>query len=137
MSSTIFNKISNYICSLLATSNICSELGTTLNVGENLFIGFEPDTANDSITLIPYGGAPPEPDGYKQNPSVQIRLKTSSREKAIKVQQAIINELHMNELSGSGKMFAVQSAPILLPDLEAGEWKISVSNYNIKHVKVS
>ena len=135
MSSTIYNKISDYLISLSATSNVCSELGTTLTTS-NLHIGFESDTDNDSITLIPYSGAPPNSDGNRQNPSVQIRLKTSSREKSMKVQQAIINDLHMNELSGNGKMFAVQSAPSLLEDTEGGEWHISVSNYNIKHVKI-
>lgn len=134
MTDTIFNKISDYLISLNATHNICSELGTAFTTN-NLFIGYEPNTKNDSLTLIPYGGGPPGMD-EKQNPSVQIRLKVSTRQKALKVQQAIINDLHCNELSGNGKMFAVQSAPILMPDMEGGEWKVSVSNFNIKHVKI-
>ena len=136
MTDTIFNKISDYLVCLNATQDICSELGTTFTSGTNVFIGFEPDTDNDSLTLIPYGGGSPNPDNNRQSPSVQIRLKTSSRQKALKVQQAIINKLHMNELSGSGKMFAIQSAPILMPDTEAGEWMVSVSNFDIKHVKI-
>jgi len=133
---TIMNSIASHLSNLSATHPACVALGTTFQFSHNMFIGIGPATESDCIDIIPYGGSSPEPDGYRQNPSIQIRSKTDSRQDGINLQQALINELHMNGLSGSGKVFAKQSIPIILGESEGGEYMICVSNYDIKHVKV-
>ena len=136
MADTVYDKIYDYLASLPMSNQICSELGTTL-AHSNLFIGYEPNTDSDSVTIIPYAGASPEPDGWRQNPSVQIRLKTSSREKALRVQQAVINDFHMRSIDNKIKLFANNSAPTIMPDISGGEWKVTVSNYRIKNIKIT
>ena len=133
--STILNTIASYLETLTATNVICSELGTELSANVNLFIGTEKDTNSDSITLVPYHGAPPKSDRQRFESAVQIQLK-SNRKKAIGVQQKIIETLHFNDLNGGGRMFSVNSAPLLLGEIEGGEWIRSVSNFTIKHIKV-
>lgn len=139
--STILNTIASYLEDLTATNVICSELGTLLSANVNLFMGTEKHTDSYSVTLVPYGGAPPLPDRQRQESSVQILVK-ANREKAITVQQQIINHLSYNDLKGGGRMFCVNSAPLLvyynylgLGDFEGGEWSRTVSNFTIKHVK--
>lgn len=136
MTTLVYDSLLTYFEDLAATNSICDSFGGCFTPSTNLFLGFEPDTDVDTVTLIPYGGSPPNLDNKRQNSSVQIRLKTNSREKALKVQQAIINELHTYQFPEVGKMTANQSAPILLKSLEGGEWFISVSNFNIKHLKL-
>lgn len=133
---TILNTIASYLENLSATHPVCSALGTTLAFGTNLFIGGTEATQADTITLIPYGGVMPDPDGNRQNPSIQIDTRTSSRYKGLETQQALINTFHMNELNGGGLMRAVQSAPIALGIEFGGRYILYVSNYDIKHIKV-
>ena len=133
--STILNTVASYLCNLSATHAITVALGTTLTFGTNFFIGGCEATEANTLTLIPYGGSPPNISNT-QNPSVQIETRTISRYIAIELQQALINFLHMNQLEGSGLIQAKQSCPILLSTERGGRLIISVSNYNIKHVKV-
>lgn len=134
--STICNVVASYLETLSATQAICDALGDTLTFGTNLFIGGSEATETNIITIIPYGGSPPEIDNKRQNPSIQIESKTSSRHTGLNLQQALINTLHMNELNGNGKMRANQSMPIPLGVELGGRRMIYVSNYNIKHVKI-
>lgn len=131
----ILNAIASTLEDLSATHYVCSSFGDTFDE-TNLFLGFEMDADIDTVTLIPYGGGASDPDGYRQNPSVQVRLRTTSRYKALDTQQALINYLHMNQLNGKGVMYANQSNPLLLGAQDGGEWVISTSNYIIKHVKL-
>jgi len=136
MADTVASPMAAYLDGLTATNTICVALGTTLVRGANLFIGVEP-VATECVVIIPYGGAPPFNDGNRQEAAVQILLKTTSRKKALNVQQSIINFLHNNtKAMDSGKIFANQSTPILFGAREGGESIISVSNYTIKHVKI-
>jgi len=132
----IANKVASYLTGLSATSEIPTALGTRLVASINLFVGFEVDTDVDSITLIPYPGSPPNRDGYRQESSVQIRLKTSSTEKALKVGQACVNYLHMKQISGKARIQALNSGPLVLGRIEGEEWCISTVNFSIKHIKV-
>jgi len=133
---TICNAVASYLEDLTATNAVNVALGTTMEYGRNLFIGIEPATKVDTITLTPYGGSPPNVDRQRQNPSIQIRSNTNTRQKALSVQQSLINLLSMNELNGNGFVRCNQSAPIIGGVSEGGEWIIAFSNYNIKHVKV-
>ena len=136
MANTIMNSVASYLTGLGATHTIPTAFGTTFTFGGHLFIVIGPATDSDSLTLVPYGGGTPNIDGYRQNPAIQIRTRTKSRNRAMSCQQALINNLHTNELSGEAIMFAVQSIPIFLGTDEGGEHTIVISNYTIKHVKV-
>ena len=134
---TICNIVASYLDNLATTNSICSTVGSTLTFGKNLFIGIPPSTTVDYVCITPYGGSPPDSDGYKQNPRFQILYDTSNREKSLTVQQAIINELHMNNVNGSVLIKAIQSTPIIVNVYAGGERIQSVSNYEAKHIKIS
>jgi hypothetical protein len=136
MAKGIVNIVASYLEDLTATHPICSALGDTLTFGENMFIGGEVATETNGISIIPYGGSPPNIDGNRQDASIQIRSRTTSRYKALEVQQALINTLHMNELNGDGFVQANQSAPIILDTEMGGRFTICISNYRVKHVKI-
>lgn len=136
---TIENEIRKYLGNKTATNPICNSLGTTLTSGTNLFMYEEPSSASQCITIIPYGGSSPTHEGDRQEPAVQVRLKTNSNTKAIRTMQAVINDLHGNDsvcASKPGKIFAVQSNPVRLAPLEGGEIKIVVSSFTVKHIKL-
>jgi len=138
--STIPNEFSKYFNNLTATHPICDALGTTLNEGSNLFIYTEPVEATMCVTIIPYGGAPPEPDNYKYETGVQVRLKANSRKRAIETMQAIIHDLHGNGsvcASTNGKVMANQSSPIIFEIQEGGERIITIANFRVKHIKLA
>lgn len=132
---TVSNTIASVLANYTATQSICAELGTTLTFGTNMFINLEPEMDDDSLTIISYGGGSPNNDTHRQNPAIQLRLKTNSNRRAETTQQALINTLHMHKLGGKGLMQAVQSAPIILGRPESGEKIVSVSNYNVKYIK--
>ena len=135
MATTIADEMKMYLASLTATNVICSDLGATFLWGTNLTIGAE---LNSSIclTIIPTGGGPPT-DKDKQNSSVSIQFKTQTRQKALSIMQSVINHLHLNSDCAipKGKIYAVQSTPILLGVREGGQSVIAAANFNIKHVK--
>ena len=131
----IVNVIASYLEDLSATHPICSSFGDTLEFSSNLFIGIEPIKTVSTITLIPYSGSPPNMDNQRQTAALQIRLRTNSRYKSLSVQQACIDNLHTNTLSGNGKMYSRDSAPLIIKSEDGDKWIISVSNYIVKYVK--
>ena len=141
MSNFVANEVLKYLDGLPATSAICVSLGTTLTSGTNLFSLIEPsnEVATRCLTIIPYGGTPPSPEGYRQESNVQLRFKTPYPEDGLRFVQQVIDTFHTNThvcASKPGKVYAVQSSPILIDRLE-GEFYIFVSNFRIKHVKLS
>jgi len=135
MADLVASSLKAYFTSLTATSNIVSEYGSTFTFGTNLFIGFEEDV-DECLSLIPYGGEPPSKEGDRQNPAIQIELKSASKAKALKTMQSIINALHNNKSVCRGRIQARNSSPIMFGIREAGKSTIVVSNYYIKHVKL-
>jgi len=136
MANSIINTVASYLSSLAATNEICVAFGSTFTEGSNLFMYSEPYDTDDMITLIPYGGSPPDRDGQKYSSNMQIRAKCSSRKTVMTTQQSMINKLHMNQLGGLGQMMSNNSVPISLEDTEAGEMKIAVTSYRIKYIKI-
>ena len=141
MSGIVVNELKKYMESLTATNTICDELGTLFASGTNLFIGYEPsnDVSDECMTLIPYSGTPPSPEGDRQESYVQIRLKTNDIEVGLKTMQSVINTLHNNTdacASCNGRIVAIQSSPILLEFIEGGEYAAFVANFGIKHTKL-
>jgi hypothetical protein len=132
---TILNAIASDLEDLSATHTLCAAFGTTFT-DENLLLGFEQESDVDVVTIIPFGGTPPNNDGYRQDTYVQVRMKVTSRQVAIEAHQELINYLHNNQLNGNGKVFALQSAPSITDAHESGKWVVSTSNYSIKHVKI-
>lgn len=136
MTALISDVIASYLENLTATNEICDALGTTLTENSNLFNGYERKQATDCLSLITYPGGAPNRDKYRQNPSIQIRIKTSNRSTAMKVGQACINVLHMNTIAGNCLMQAINSAPFVFQVQEGGEKVVSTVSFDLKHVKV-
>jgi len=136
MSNTIGNTVASYLTSLAATNEICSALGTTFTFGTNLFLHSEPTNDTDMVTIIPYGGYSPETDKIRQNPAIQLRMKSTSKNTLMSTQQAMINKLHLNQLGGNALMISNTSTPMIIGVLEGGEYTIAVTNFRLKHVKV-
>ena len=138
MATTIADEIKDFMLSLTATSPIASALGDTFTFSGagNLSIGVETN-ATQCLTILPYGGAKPSPEGDRQNPSVQLMFKTPNRQRGFSVMQAVINTLHnKKEVITKGRLWANQSTPIVIPIVrEGGEGIIYVVNFNAKHVK--
>jgi hypothetical protein len=128
-----------HFTALASSHEILTNMGATQFVeNTNLFYIIEPATPNNCVTIIPYGGSPPE-TGHKwaQAPSVQIRVKADGVAKGYKVTQAVINELDMNVSVGSNipmKTYALQSAPMFLK-WDEEDYPCFVCNFDIKHVK--
>ena len=139
MANTVVNEMTKWFSNLTATSTICDTLGFTFTKGSNLFQIAEPANATQCLTIIPYGSAPPSPEGDRHESLIQLRLKIKSNEKGFKGMQDMINKLHHNGnvcASQPGYVFANQSIPIRLEAIEGGEFTIFVSNYRILHVKL-
>lgn len=138
MANTVASSFVTYFANLTATNEIISALGTTFTIGSNLFNNFE-DDVDECLSIYDFGGSPGDQDRQRQYPAVQIRMKSNTRAKAIKVMQSIINDLHYNGnviSTSSGIVFATQSSPILFDIREGGESIITISNYTIKMVKL-
>ena len=138
MTDTIYNKVGSYLESLSATNIICSELGTTLAINDNVTIGFRRDSeGKDTIAIIPIPGGRPKPEGERQESGLKIEVRSSSRERCLKVGQAFINVFSNNHLNGNGLIIPSMSNPIMIESLDGGRNSVSIVNYIIKHKKVS
>lgn len=120
--------------SLASTHEILVNFGATQFVdGTNLFYVIEPPTPTDCVTLIPYGGAPPDTGHrFAQYPSMQVRVKADGVAKGYKVTQSVINELHQNVSLGSDipmACFAQQSAPLFL-EFDDEDYPVFVCNFD-------
>jgi len=139
MAELIVNEVAKYLDDLNATHEVNNLLGTTLSLGNNLFVVYEPQKTATCVTIIPYGGYAPDIDNYKRDSNFQIRLKGRNIHSSLKAAQALIDLLHTNEnvcASTPGKVFAIQSSPIPLGWEEGGEYIIVVGNYRVKYIKL-
>ena len=139
MALLIEDEFRKYFVGLTATSAIVTAFGSTFTVGTNIFVGEENESHTDMLTIYPTGGLPPDRDKFKKESSVQIRLKVASNSKGLKTMQEIINILHENEnvcASTNGRVYALQSNPLLVDKIEGGKYSIYVSNYMTKHIKL-
>jgi hypothetical protein len=139
MANHISNEFRKYFTRLTATAPICVSYGKRLTSGTDLFVIMEPSTATKCITVIPYGGAPPTPEGDRHESAIQIRLKIKDRQKGIRTMQQIINTLHGNTdvcASAKSRVYAVQSTPIVMDMYEGGEYIAYISNFIVKHTKL-
>ena len=137
MSDVIIREVANYLNNLNATQEVNEALGTTLSLGNNLFMVYEPQTSATTTTIIPYGGYPPNIDNLRRDSTFQIRIKGKGTHSALKASQALIDLLHTNEdvcASVPGKVFALQSSPIPVGWEEGGEFLIVTTNYIVKHI---
>jgi len=143
MTKTIANNIASY----LETLDIFEDFAATLVAASsnssaiNLFIGIEPPRPKDCVSIITYGGKAPLVDGYRQESFVQVRVRSDTRSRAISTCQFFINNLHGLKLENVGRLNCINSAPLILQPItiegrEGGELSVTVSNYEIKHVKV-
>jgi hypothetical protein len=99
--------------------------------GTNLFIGFEPATPKNVVTLFSTGGRPPTALGGKEYPTMQVRIRNESSQGALTVADTIYSLLHQqSDLLETirGRCFALQSAPMLIGRGANGEF-IYTQNY--------
>ena len=136
MATTIAYELKNWFASLTATSPIASSLGDTFTFGTNLSVGVELN-ATQNLIIMPTGGGPPTHEGDRQNPSLQIILKTPNRARGLSTVQAIINTVsNKKNVISKGRLWATNSSPIPLPIVrEGGEQVIYVASFTAKHVK--
>jgi len=140
MSRVISNEFYKFFDGLTATNAVCVSLGTTFTKGTNLFVDYESPAATQMLSVISFGGGPPDADTYKYTSGVQVRVKANSRQKSLEMNQAAINTLHMNQkvcASTNGIVLADQSSPIILEVVNAGQYYITVSNYTVKYIKLT
>lgn len=98
--------------------------------GTDLFIGYEPTTPTNTVTLYPTGGRPPKTDG-KEYPSIQVRIRSEDYPTGYNKAMEIYRLLHkqtdfLNEWRG--RCFALQSAPLFMGHGENAEF-IFTQNY--------
>ena len=132
---TILNRVASTLDNLTATNPICVALGTTLTFGTNLFLYSEPSTDVTAVTIIPYGGEPPNKDNYRQMSAFQIQMKAESNQTLMNTQQKILEFLNMKQLSNQGQVRSRDSAPMIIGVTEGGQFKICVTNYYVTHLK--
>lgn len=126
----------NVLASYLEGLDIHDDLNATFAFGTNLFIGqvIGTEDADESLTIKPDGGAAPITD--RQEPLLTLIFRSTSRRKALGVMQALINNLHDNDLGGAGRMKAISSSPFQLTSTEGGENVLTLADFTIKHVKI-
>ena len=139
MATVIVDEFRKYFSNLTATNDICSVLGTTFTEGTNLFVGMEPPKKNNCLTIIPFAGSPPSPEGDRHDSIVQLRLKTEHRKKGLETMQSIINTLHNNTTvcsSTNGRIESTTSIPFIAEVHEGGQYVVIVSNFHTKYIKI-
>lgn len=110
------NNVSDDIKSMLVAD---TPLGLTF--ATNLFIGDEPSTPRDVVTIFDTPGSPPSislnSTGY-ENPSIQIRVRNKKYQTGLTLMQNIMNSLHGRaQQTWGGSLYTViycSSGPALL-----------------------
>lgn len=137
MANLIIDEFKDYLANLTATNEVCSVLGTTFTSNTNLFVAGEPINIGTCLSINSYSSGPPTPEGDRHDSNVQIRLKCQNKQTAMKTMQSIINTFHNNtKICSKGRVSALQSNPITFEFQEGGEYIVTISNYNIRHVKL-
>jgi hypothetical protein len=99
--------------------------------GTSLFIGFEPTSPKNCVTIYPSGGRPPKALGGKEFPTMLVRIRNEKYSDGYNKAEDIFGLLHkqMDFLDTfRGRCFALQSSPIFLGHGENGEF-IFTQNY--------
>lgn len=131
--------VGTHFRSLASDNEILTNFNATKFVANtNLFYLIEPDTPRECVTIIPYGGGPPDRRHRgAQTPAFQVRVKHTSVARGYRTTQAIINNLHMNDAVGSDipmKVFAIQSAPMFM-GWDEEDYPVYVCNFDVMLVK--
>lgn len=111
---TLLDEVVSYLVS--------QNLGT---FGTDLFVGFEPDTPTNTVTLYPTGGEPPNALGGKEFPTVQVRVRSGTYLDGYNKAEAIYAVLHRQRdflSTFRGRCFALQSSPMFLGKGVNGEF---------------
>ena len=102
-------------------------------LGTDLFIGFEPPTPMDVVTLYPTGGRASSPERDKEYPTMQVRVRNETYpdgwSKAMEIYDLLHRQLDEDSLSTiRGRCFAVQGQPAFIGRGENEEF-IFVQNF--------
>jgi len=100
--------------------------------GTNLFIGYEPDTPKDVVSLFPIGSQQaPSAVGGKEYPLIQVRVRSETYPSGYNKARQIFTLLHQetNLLATlRGRCYALSSEPLFLGHGDNGEFLFS-QNY--------
>lgn len=93
--------------------------------GTDLFIGFEPESPANCVTIYPTGGRPPAASGWKEYPTMQIRVRNTEYSDGYDKAEEIFGLLHKERnilTTFRGRCFAIQSSPIFIGHGKNGEF---------------
>jgi hypothetical protein len=93
--------------------------------GTDLFIGYEPQTPKNVVTLYPTGGRSPSPDMDKEYPTIQVRVRNETYPDGWSKAVEIYHLLHTQEQvleTLRGRCFALQGSPMFIGHGENGEF---------------
>ena len=99
--------------------------------GTNIFIGFEPSTPKDTVTLYATGGRPPKASGGKEFPTMQVRVRSEKYTDGYNKIEEIFGALHQQTdflSTFRGRCYALQSSPLFIGHGENGEF-LFTQNY--------
>lgn len=138
MAADLMKDVKKYLVSRTASTPIPIAVTATLGFGKNLFIGREPASPLNCITLYPTGGSAPEVVRLAQNPTFQVRIRNINWAKGYAIGNAIVKDFHMNTTvcaSSHGKLFAMQSEPIPIGVNDNDTANLFTINFAVKHTR--
>jgi len=138
MAGNLLDDVKKYFVSQTLTASIPSVVGSTLGFGRNLFIGREPSSPVNCITIYPTGGFAPDVSRSTETPTIQIRIRNSSYPTGYKIGNMIIKKFHENTdicASSRGKCFAVQSQSIHIGITDDATAHIFTTNFMFKNIR--
>lgn len=126
--------IINYFMGLSLSSPICTSWGAVFKFNKNLFALTIPDSPNNMLCLLPFGGGEPEM-GHRDlmNPSLQIWIRNGSPLIAYNTGVSLITTLHKEQTLINGVCFASNSAPISVGLDDKGRASYSC-NFSLKWI---
>lgn len=134
----IITDVKKYLVARALTDTIPTALTATLGFGKNLFIGSEPATPVNCITLYPTGGFASSVSNRTRTPTLQVRVRHSNYSKGYAVTEAFIKDFHgkTNMLaSAKGKCFSMQSGPYSLGKNEENTAHLFTTNFYFRNVE--
>ena len=138
MAGNLLDDVKKYLVSQPLTASIPSVVGSTLGFGRNLFIGREPSSPTNCVTIYPTGGYSPDISRSTETPTIQIRIRNTSYPTGYKIGNMIGKEFHENTsicASVRGKCFSMQSQAMPIGLTDDSTAHIFVINFMFKNIR--
>ena len=138
MAGNLLDDVKKYFVSQSLTASIPTVVGSTLGFGRNLFIGREPSSPVNCITIYPTGSYSPDISRSTETPTIQIRIRNTSYFTGYKIGNMIGKKFHENTdicASSRGKCFAIQSQVIPIGITDDATAHLFVINFMFKNIR--